>query len=189
MDKYRIVAFIGESASGKDSFIKSLCSKYPKLNKIVSSTTRPKREKEREGVDYFYITEQEFTDRVLDFTMLEATIFNDWFYGTELRALKYESLNLGAYNPDGVRALKENPNIDVLVFYVKTSDKTRLIRALNREKNPDVSEIVRRYKADKIDFSNIDFDYITLENEDEQSNILCEKNLDIIAKAIFDHFG
>ena len=55
--------------------------------------------------------------------------------------------------------------MDVTLFKVSTSPKTRMLRQLNREKSPDVDEINRRYLADKEEYSTIDFDYIELKNE------------------------
>ena len=43
-----------------------------------------------------------------------------------------------------------------------------MLRQLNREEHPDVDEIVRRYKTDKEDFSNLNFCYTEIENEDEE---------------------
>ena len=47
----------------------------------------------------------------------------------------------------------------MLPVYIQVDEKTRLLRTLNREKNPDCEEICRRFLADKKDFKNIDFDY------------------------------
>lgn len=46
--------------------------------------------------------------------------------------------------------------LDLTIVYVQTNDKVRLIRQLNREEEPDVDEILRRYRTDQWDF--IDFD-------------------------------
>lgn len=48
---------------------------------------------------------------------------------------------------------------------MRAGAKTRLLRQLNRQDNPDVDEIVRRYGTDKKDFSAIDFDKLVLQNE------------------------
>lgn len=60
-------------------------------------------------------------------------------------------------------------------MWIKANDKTRLLRSINREKNPNCSEICRRFLADKIDFSNIDFDheiYLNDNDDDEYYNFL-----------------
>ena len=97
--------------------------------------------------------------------MLEATSFNGWFYGTSLDSLRSDVLNIGVFNPDGIRAIISNPEVEVQVFRVVASDKTRLLRQLNRENSPNVDEIVRRYKTDKEDFNDLDFDYTEISNE------------------------
>ena len=61
MDKIKILALFGKSASGKDSIQKWIVSNYPQLtNKIVSCTTRPPRSGEQDGVDYFFLSNEEF---------------------------------------------------------------------------------------------------------------------------------
>ena len=46
----------------------------------------------------------------------------------------------------------DNPLVDLYVVLIQASDKVRLLRSLNREVNPNVDEIVRRYTTDKKDF-------------------------------------
>jgi hypothetical protein len=60
--------------------------------------------------------------------MLEATCFNNWFYGTSYDSLRLNKLNIGVFNPDGVRALLDNPNIKLKVIRVVCPDKIRLLR-------------------------------------------------------------
>lgn len=97
--------------------------------------------------------------------MLEATGFNDWFYGTTYEGLTKEKVNIGVFNPESIDYLLDLNNINLKVFYIKASDKLRLLRQLNREDNPDVDEIIRRYSTDKKDFSFLDFKVYEIENE------------------------
>ena len=85
--------------------------------------------------------------------MLEATIFNNWCYGTSLKSLDKNAINVGVFNPEGVEILQSNPEIDIDVIYITAKDKVRLLRQLQREDNPDCDEIVRRYGTDKKDFA------------------------------------
>ena len=163
---YKIIALIGEAGSGKDTIMQNILIKYPLMfNEIISCTTRTKRENEIEGVNYYFLTPEQFSDKVLNYEMLEATSFNGWFYGTSLDSLRSDALNIGVFNPDGIRAIISNPEVEVRVFRIAASDKTRLLRQLNRENSPNVDEIVRRYKTDKEDFSDLDFDYTEISNE------------------------
>lgn len=161
---YRVVAIMGKSASGKDTLLNAICEKFPKLNKKISTTTRPKRDYEVDGVDYFFTDPTQFAQKIIDGDMMEATSFNDWFYGTEKKAFVEDEINIGIFNPDGIRALLEDGRIDLTVVYLTCPDKLRLIRSLNREENPDIEEIFRRFKTDSCDFDGIDFDFIELES-------------------------
>lgn len=162
---YKIIALIGKAGSGKDTMMHKVLERNPNLHEIVSCTTRPRREGEVEGVNYFYLTPEQFGDKVLHDEMLEATCFNDWFYGTSYESLRSDVINIGVFNPTGIESLLGRPDVEVHVFYVIASAKDRLLRQLNREKDPDVDEIIRRYKTDEQDFADLDFEYDVLHNE------------------------
>ena len=168
--KYKVLALFGKSGAGKDTIQNWLVSNYPtKLNKIVSYTTRPKRDYEVEGEAYHYINIKEFTDRLLSFDFIEAAVFNNWGYGTSIQSLKNDKINIGVFNPEGIRTLINDPRIDILPIYVDCKDKTRLLRTLSREEEVDCNELCRRFFADEKDFSNLDFGYLIYENENKKT--------------------
>lgn len=154
-----IIAFIGKAGAGKDTIAQRIIGLNPDWNMIVSCTTRPKRENETEGVNYYYLTNEEFAQKVLNGDMLEATYFNNWHYGTAESSL-IEGVNIGVFNPEGYDCLTEmaSENVKVIGIYIMADHKTRLIRQLCREENPDVYEIIRRFGADEEDFEHIDND-------------------------------
>ena len=92
--------------------------------------------------------------KLLKNDLLEAVEFNGWFYGTPYSSLS-DGISLGVFNPEGVEIILDDPRLDVIIFYINASDKTRMIRCLNRESNPDVKEIIRRYSTDERDFDDI----------------------------------
>lgn len=70
------------SGGGKTSLIKALLSEVPDIKMSVSHTTRKMREGEEEGIDYFYVSKDEFTACLNDGVFLEhATVFGE-YYGT-----------------------------------------------------------------------------------------------------------
>ena len=152
MNKYKIIAICGKSASGKDTLLHRIIEHNPNLHEIVSCTTRPPREGEIDGKNYFFLTLEEFAHKDCMGDMLEVTHFRDWYYGTSLDGLSSEAINVGVFNPAGIYNLMKNDMVDLFVIQVQASDKTRLMRSLKREINPDVDEIVRRYLTDKEDF-------------------------------------
>ncbi len=150
----KIVAIMGKSASGKDTILNALLNhSNGNLHQIVSCTTRPPREGEVDGFDYNFITNEQMAELIFNGRMIECCVFNEWGYGTCEDDLNPNKINVGVYNPEGVEILKDSGH-DILVVYCVCNDKLRLMRSLQREQRPNVSEIVRRYSTDEKDFQN-----------------------------------
>ena len=159
-NKFQVVAFVGKSGAGKDYWAKRIVAENPEeTSLIIHSTTRPIRDYEQEGVDYHFLSDEAFAAA----TFVESATFNDWYYGTRLGDLRLDRINIGVFSPSGLRQLATQDNIILTIVYVKASDKTRLLRQLNREEEPNVKEIVRRFGADEADFIG-DEGFITLGN-------------------------
>ena len=176
LKKYKIIALFGKSGAGKDAIQKWLVSNLPNANRIVSCTTRPPRDNEINGIDYYFITPDKFTQKVIDGTMLEATEFNGWFYGTTLNSLEQDKINIGVFNPCAIECILQDSRLNVFPLFVVADDRERLIRSLYREQYPDYKEICRRFLTDEKDFADIDFkyDYYLNYQEKDFSNILRE---------------
>ena len=65
MKKYKIVALIGKAGSGKDTLLQNLIDDNKGWNEIISCTTRPPREGEKNGVNYYFLSDEEFAAKVL----------------------------------------------------------------------------------------------------------------------------
>lgn len=61
---YKIVALFGEAGSGKDFMLNKVLAMRPDWHKIISCTTRPMRQGEQHGVNYFYHTMDEFKEKI-----------------------------------------------------------------------------------------------------------------------------
>lgn len=159
---YNILALIGEAGSGKDTILRKLIDdtkhyyngKLP-LHEIISYTSRPPREKV-DGINYHFISAEKFAEMILQNQMFEATVFNEWCYGTGIESVKEGAINVGVFNPEGAEILLHDKRVNLIIVYIHADDKIRLIRQLNREANPDIDEIIRRYKTDKLDFEDAD---------------------------------
>ena len=153
-EKPTIIGLYGKAGSGKDAILKWVCDKRPdKLNPIISMTTRPLREGEKNGVDYYFVD----PDTFFQTEMLEHTSFNNWFYGTPISSIDMNKINIGVFNLSGVAQmfkLNTNNNIQFYPIQIICSDKERLLRQLNRETKPNCTEICRRFLADELDFVN-----------------------------------
>lgn len=177
MNRIKILALFGESSSGKDSIQNWMVDNIENTHKIISYTTRPPRENEKDGKDYYFISQKEFLKEILQNKMLEYSYFNNWYYGTMKSSFEKDKINIGIFNPQGIRSLilksEHDLFLEVLPVWIQVDDRTRLLRSFNREKNPNYEEICRRFLTDKKDFSNLDFNYeVFLNDKDNFSNIL-----------------
>lgn len=163
--KYNIIALIGKAGSGKDTLLQEILKKDNSLNEIISFTTRPPREGEVDGKNYYFLTKEEFHIKKINGEILEFSEFNNWFYGTGYLSLDENKINIGVFNPDGIETLLTRNDINLQVYYIYVNDKLRLKRQLDRENNPDIDEIIRRYTTDKEDFFDLNFEYEALPNE------------------------
>lgn len=162
--KTKIVALMGKAGAGKDAILHTIMKNYKdEFASIISCTTRPPREGEVNGVNYHFLSNEEFSEKLMDGDMIEAVVFRDWCYGTSYDSLNKDKINIGVYNPHGVGILLDMEyDIDLFPIMINCSDKTRMIRQLSRESNPDVKEIVRRFGADEEDFGDNIFNKIEL---------------------------
>jgi len=184
-----MVVLCGKAASGKDSILKDIMIRESEFfHRNISLTTRPQRQGEIPGVDYDFISEEKMMELLLNNQMLEVANFNNWFYGTSLESLSKDKVNISIYNPEGVEALLMNSQINPLIFYIDVSDKIRILRYLNREENPNISEMIRRYGTDDKDFNDLlssDISLWSLRNEIIEDY---EKNIEHIITTAKNYF-
>lgn len=160
----KIYCIMGKSSSGKDTVYKKLLKNQNlKLRRIIPYTTRPIRKGEKNGEEYFFISEadvQEFQkqNKIIEMRTYH-TCLGDWKYLT----VKDHQMddNNGSFlvigTPEAYLSIrsyygKEN----VIPVLIELDDGVRLQRALNREKKqnlPKYDEMCRRYLADQKDFS------------------------------------
>lgn len=176
---YKILALFGPSGAGKDTIQKWYAS-HADINEIISATTRPPREYEQDTVDYYFLTDEEFTDKVLDGSMLEVTSFRGWYYGTPIESLKEDKINIGVFNLDGLDILLRDDRVQVLPVYINASNKTRILRCLNREQAPDVHEVCRRFLKDEEDFANVNIPCELVLNPDDDIEKLAPRLYELL---------
>ena len=168
--KNDIIAIIGPSGSGKDTIMKKVIEKTNKVKRIVSYTTRPKREHEIDGEDYHFITQEQFLKYIEEDKFVTFTCFNTWLYGVLEDDLETDKTNIGVFSIKDIYNMldyaSEKEDFKITIYLVETTDKERLMRQLAREYSPNIDEIIRRYEADKKDFQPhyMDFPVIRIEN-------------------------
>lgn len=153
--KYKVIAIYGEGGSGKDTILKEILKfKEFNFNKIIGTTTRPPREGEKDGVEYYFISPEAFAIELVTGELVEAAAFRGWYYGTSLSAFAADKVNIGIFNDKALDILLQDSRFDIVPIYISVTKKNRLIRMLSREEEPDINEVIRRYQADEKDFAD-----------------------------------
>ena len=160
----RIYYLLGKSATGKDTLYKEILKRRPKLRTVTMYTTRPIREGETDGVEYFFTGREELERRLASGKVIESrtyqTIAGPWTYYTvddgQFNVADDEScLMIGTLESyDKMCAYFEAGKM--VPVYIEVPDGIRLLRAVKREENqkkPNYREVCRRYLADEKDFS------------------------------------
>lgn len=159
----KIYYIMGKSSSGKDTLFKEIKRRIPELRTVTLYTTRPVREGEKNGVEYFFVTADALDMYVQEGKVVELRIYNTihgaWKYATiddgqvDLGICDY--LMMGTLESYGkIRDYYGAEN--VVPVYVEVEDGERLTRALARERqqdHPRYAELCRRFLADTEDFS------------------------------------
>jgi len=142
------IIFVGKAASGKDHARKVAEAAGAKY--AVSYTTRPPRVGEIDGVDYIFLSPEEFEYMISKDMMYEYVEFNGWYYGTTNKQMN--ECNTFIMTPLGLSHLSEKDREESYVVYFNIDENIRRERMGNRQGNADSVE--RRILADEEDFSN-----------------------------------
>ena len=155
---------MGKSSSGKDTIYKKLLQNSElKLRRIVSYTTRPIREGEREGIEYHFTDVErmhllEEQGKIIECRAYD-TIHGIWYYymvkDSQIDLTNKDYLVIGTL--ESYIKIRDYFGINKVVpIYIDLDDGERLTRALEREKTqrePKYEELCRRFLADCQDFS------------------------------------
>lgn len=155
------IFFLGKSGSGNDTFYASTLEKY-QIEPITPYTTRPKRPEEKEGKQYYFISQEKMNLLEQKNELLEMRKYNAygggvWTYATGKEHFKLEDNNyLNIITWQGYEQFLNFYSREQLIpFYFQMDDGVRLERAINREietGNNNFSELCRRFLADEEDF-------------------------------------
>ena len=160
----KIFYIMGKSSSGKDSIYRQLeADQELVLRRLVIYTTRPIRDGEENGREYFFVDENKLKEFRRNGKLIEArtyqTVYGPWTYFTadDGQVSVGNDSYLGIGTLESFVKLREYYGDDVMrPVYIEVEDGERLERALARERTQEVpkyEEMCRRFLADQNDFS------------------------------------
>jgi guanylate kinase len=144
--KGRLIVISGPSGVGKSSIIEAVLDATPSVFS-VSATTRPPRQGETDGVDYHFVSKQEFLDAIAAGQVLEWTEYGGNLYGT-LKAQVEAEIDAGSnvifdIENDGAKNVKQAFPETVLIF-ITPPDLVELEKRLRGRGDTAESDVQQR---------------------------------------------
>ena len=157
----KIFAVMGKASTGKDTLTKML-SETLELPIALSFTTRPMRVGEKQGVEYNFISDDDFwdlhgCDLLAEYTSYEVASGETWHYGLTKEELEKAEYVLVIVTPDGFKQLTEIYGDKVCSILIDAPADVRIKRYLDRDivTEEKAEECCRRFLADNKDFKDI----------------------------------
>lgn len=165
MNKGSLIVVSAPSGCGKDTIVQRVLNEMDgDVHLSVSMTTRPMREGEEEGVNYFYVSTEEFKNKIENGEILEYTIYSGNYYGTPAGPVRQQlecgktviliievegGENVKKLFPDAVKVFVIPPSFEVLEKRLRSrgsDDEETIISRLEIAKD----ELARAHEYDYI---------------------------------------
>lgn len=143
-----MLVIIGPSACGKTQIVNKLISDFG-YNKLVTYTTRLMRVNEKQGIDYNFISEEEFKQKIDEQFFIEYVKYNDNYYGTSYSDLAVDKVVI--IEAEGLKSYLEKARDRITVIFVRCSKPIRRIRMV--ERLDDEENIPKRLNSDDLVFN------------------------------------
>ena len=143
-----MIVLCGASASGKTVTALDLQKRHG-LVKAITTTTRDKRVGETDGVEYFFVTKEEFQKRLAENKFVEHSLYNGNFYGCGIDQVSDNKIVV--LDPNGLHAFLKLKDKNVVSFLLIADEKTRQKRMVSRGDKPE--NVASRIENDVKDFS------------------------------------
>jgi guanylate kinase len=178
-----LIVISGPSGVGKDTVLQRMKERQLPFHFVVTATTRPRRPNEEEGVDYFFVSHDEFARMMENDELLEyAYVYND--YKGIPKAQVRKALESGKdvimrLDVQGAATIRKLAKSALLIFLI-TSSEEELVNRLRSRQTETSDELNLRIAMARKEFKRIsEFDYV-LVNKDYQLDETVDSILAII---------
>jgi guanylate kinase len=179
-NKGELIVFSAPSGAGKTTIVKKILKDYPQIIFSISATTRPKRETEIDGVEYFFLTESDFKKKIENDEFIEWEKFYDYYYGTlksfitaNIEAGKVVLLELDVKGALTIKRLYPYAHL----IYISPPSFDELVKRLRQRNTESETDFVKRINRAKMELGLKDeFDFV-INNHDLQTAVKEAKEL------------
>lgn len=191
--KGAILILSGPSGCGKSTLLKEVYKDISDYYFSISTTTRAPRTGELNGVDYFFVTKEEFESDIKNDDFLEYAKVHDNYYGTSLKpinkALEEGKLVIFDIDVQGHEIVRTKLDSIVTSVFITTPSLTVLEQRLNTRNTDSVEIIEKRIKNAKgeVEFFQ-DYDYLIINDnlETAAKELVCIANIARIKTKLFN---
>ncbi|MDX1600637.1 MAG: guanylate kinase [Anaerolineales bacterium] len=178
-----LIVISGPSGVGKDTVIQRMKARKLPFHFVVTATTRPKRPEEVDGVDYHFVSHDEFAEMIESDELLEyAIVYNDYKgipkeqVRKALASGKDVVMRIDVQGAETIRELCP----DALLIFLSTRTEEELVRRLKARKTESKEGLKLRIATARQELKRVDmFDYYVI-NEDQRLDDTVENILAII---------
>lgn len=168
-----LIVISGPSGVGKDSVLGEMKSRGLPFHFVITATTRKPRTEEVEGVDYFFLSEDEFAKMIDEGELLEyAVVYQDYkgIPKSQVRkALESGKNVIMRIDVQGAETIRKLAKDALLIFLVPQSEE-ELINRLKKRNTETKESLKLRIATTRQEFNKIDlFDYIVVNKDDQLS--------------------
>ncbi len=146
-----LIVISGPSGAGKDTLVKELLKENNDIYLSISMTTRDRRDNEVDGIDYYFVSENEFIKNIENNNFIEYAKVYDKYYGTPKSEVE-KKLKKGmdvilVIDITGALNIKKIYKDAIFIFIMPPDLKTLMKRVIKRNRDPK-DKMLKRFKED-----------------------------------------
>jgi len=181
--KGKMFIFSAPSGAGKTTIVQRLLKKLPNLEFSISATSRPIRNNETDGIDYYFLSVEDFKQKIAQHEFVEwEEVYKNRFYGTlksEVTRI-WEKGNHVIFDVDvvgglNIRRLYPDEALSIFVMPPSVEELEKRLRLRSTDSNEDIEVRVAKAK-NELEYAN-QFDVIILNDELEKAIAIAENNV------------
>jgi guanylate kinase len=166
-----LIVISGPSGVGKDSVLEEMKSRGLPFHFVITATTRPSRPDEKDGVDYFFLSQDEFARMINEDELLEYALVYQDYKGIPksqvrkaLASGKNVIMRIDVQGAETIRKLSQ----DALMIFLTPQNEDELIDRLMKRNTEDKDSLKLRIATTRQEYKKVDlFDYIVVNKDDK----------------------
>lgn len=168
IERGKIIVVSAPSGAGKTTIVQNVLKFFPEIVFSVSATTRKKRDNEIEGIHYFFISEQEFKQKIENNEFIEWERFYDYYYGT-FKSFVEETISVGKnilleVDVKGALSIKRIYS-EAKLIYILPPSLEELENRLKSRQTENEEDLKKRLERSKMELEMKDkFDHLVVNN-------------------------